>query len=151
MLLIVSGQLSHGLGLVGVAPLLGQFLQDLGGGQCSRRAVQALDTNLPITHERTRGREGGIIFCPLGHLLPGNLRQLFVVLNDGPQEKVSARVPLSFSRLLLPQCSLGICLTFSQLGKCVTVILKWHPLSSLKWRELFSKKNSNSTKCCSCR
>lgn len=100
----MGGQLSHGLGLVGVASLLCQFLQDLGGGQGSRRAVQALKAK---THLHTSGRKDvKERFFFLGHLLPGDLRQLLIVLNDGPQEKVSAGVP---------ECSLGIWLTFSQL------------------------------------
>lgn len=134
----MSGQLPHGLGLVGVTSLLRQFLQDLGGGQGSRRAVQALDTSSCFRHPGTL-RGVGVCFFPPGHLLPGDLRQLLVVLNDGPQEKVSARVPLSFSRLLLPDCCLGLWLTSVQLWKFARLRLNCsHLLNSWSFFVFFS-------------
>lgn len=39
--------------------------------------------------------------CLFDHLLPGNLSQLPIVLDDSPQENVSARVPLRVRTVLL--------------------------------------------------
>ncbi len=48
------------------------------------------------------------------YLLPGNFSQLLIVLDDSPEEKVSAWVPLGFS-IVLPEWSWGVLLTFRQL------------------------------------